>query len=185
MKETYKNYHNSKFFKHTFCEFKLVSNDFFVDHKAHYKSKSGSSYFYTDAGVFRYSNHWGRVANCRWNISGISNYKNQNYYVGYANWADFYPLNNPSKSFYLEVNTKNGETTLHKYDENDTTSHFLMTLEFAQTRMKQIRMLFKDYKWALYYQEDIANVRAALITKLINSDVPLQKLKQELKNDFL
>lgn len=179
-----RSYHNFNFFKHTYCEFDLVSEDFFIKNKVHYKSKSGSLYFYTEKGVYRYSNHWGRVANCRWKISGIEDYKNQSYYVGYANWLDFYPLNNFEKAFYLEVDFNNGTTKIYRINESSPTNCFLMTLDFAFTRLKQIKILFKDYKWASYYNENIETLRAKLITKLVNSEKSLQELKQSLKDDF-
>lgn len=179
-----KTYHHSNFFKYTYCEFEQVSDDFFLNNKPHYTSKSGSNYFYTDEGVYRYSNHWGRVANCRWKISGIEDYKNQCYYVGYSNWLDFYPLNNFEKTFYLEQNLENDIPKIYRVKEGSSSACYLMTLEFAQKRLKQIKSLFKDYKWAQYYNQDIELVRKQLITKLINSEESLQKLKQSLKNDF-
>lgn len=184
MKPTFKSYHNFNFFKHTYCEFEMVNDNFFSKKEVHYKSKSGSLYFFTEEGVYRYSNHWGRVANCRWKINGVEDYKNQSYYVGYANWLSFYPLNNFEKAFYLKADPKNVKLKIHRIKESAKTEHFLMTLELAQKRLKQINILFKDYKWAFYYNENIEIVRDKLITKLINSDKPLQELKQSLRNDF-
>jgi len=182
MKETLKSYHKLNFFKHTYCEFDMVDEDLFLQNKEHFKSKSGSIYFYTEEGVYRYSNHWGRVANCRWKISGIEDYKNQNYYVGYANWFNFHALNNFEKAFYLEVDVKNGKTKIYRIKESTAAIHFLMTLAMAQKRLKQIKLLFKNYKWALYYTDNVEIVRSKLVSKLINSDKPLQELKQSLKN---
>ena len=182
MEETLKSYHHFNFFKHTYCEFEKVNNDFFLKKKMHHKSKSGSIYFYTEEGVYRYSNHWGRVANCRWKISGIEDYKNQNYYVGYAKWLDFYPLNNFEKVFYLKVDPKNGEANIYRIKDNTPAIHFLMTLALAQKRLKQIKLLFKNDRWSLYFSENIEIVRSQLITKLVNSEKPLQALKQSLKN---
>lgn len=162
----------------------MAENNFFKEKQAHYKSKFGSSYFYTQQGVYRYSNHWGRVANCRWKISGIEDYKNQVYYVGFANWTDFFPLNTNEKTFYLEVNVETGITIIHRITATEISSHFLMTLNVVFKRIKEIKALFKDYKWALYYTAPIEIVRTAFIHKLINSEKPLQELKQELKNDF-
>lgn len=179
-----KAYHHFNFFKHTYCEFEQVGNDFFSNIKPHYTSKSGSNYFYTEEGVYRYSNHWGRVANCRWKISGIEDYKNQSYYVGYSNWLDFYPLNNFEKTFYLEWDPENNIPKIYRIKEGSSSTGYLMTLEFAQKRLKQIKTLFKNYKWAQYYNQDMAFVREKLIAKLMNSEESLQKLKQRLKNDF-
>ena len=35
-------------------------------------SASGSRYVYTSEGVYRYSDHWGRVATCLWTLAGQS-----------------------------------------------------------------------------------------------------------------
>lgn len=179
-----KSYHNFNFYKHTYCEFEQVGDDFFLNNKPHYKSKSGSIYFYTEKGVYRYSNHWGRVANCRWKINGVEEYKNQNYYVGYSSWLGFYPLNNLEKSFYLKVDLKSGLPKIHRVKDDTAADIFLMTLELAQKRLKQIKTLFKDYKWALYYNQDIDLVRNKLVVGLINSDKSLQELKLILKKDL-
>ncbi len=178
------NYHKFNYFKHTYCEFKKVEIDFFSKCEYHYKSKSGSLYFYTEEGVYRYSNHWGRVANCRWKISGIEAYKNQIYYVGYSNWIEFYPLNNSEKVHYVKTNVETEDLKIQKATGKNDTTHFLMTLDFALLRLNQIKKLNKDFKWATYYNENIEVLRNKLIDKLINSDETLQVLKQSLKNDF-
>lgn len=140
-------------------------------------------YLYTEKGVYRYSNHWGRVANCRWKIKGVEEYKNQHYYVGYAKWSHFYSLNASEKIFYIEV-ASSGEAKLFNIKDSASTKPFLMTLDFAYKRLKQLKVLYKDYKWATYYNEDVYLVRNRLTEKLINSDKTLQELKQSLKSEF-
>lgn len=173
-------YHKFNFYRSTYCEFEMQNINFFEKMKAHFQSKSGSYYYYTEDGVFRYSNHWGRVANCRWKIQGIEQYKNQSYYVGFANWSSFYPLNSTDKVFYLEVNYQENKVTIKRIQNNTEASKFLMTSELAHQRLKQIQTLFKEYKWAIYYEEDINVLRKQLIDKLINSTKSLQQLKLEL-----
>ena len=175
-----KTYHKFNFFKHTYCEFEMQSIDFFKEMKAHFQSKSGSMYYYTDNGVFRYSNHWGRVANCRWKIKGIEAYKNQKYYVGYADWKDFYPLNNTDKVFYIHVDFEAKKANIKRSMDLDEDTYFLMTSEFAHQRLKQIQTLFKEYKWATYFDEDIDVLRKRLIKKLLKSHQTIQQLKKEL-----
>lgn len=162
----------------------MVENNFFNQKSIHYKSKSGSSYFYTEKGVYRYSNHWGRVANCRWKIRGIEDYKNQNYYIGYANWSNFFPLSSSEKAFYLKYDSLTSETTIHKSNMFKNSSHFLMSLDLALKRIKEIKLLRKNYKWALYF-EDVNLVENMLITRLINSDKPLEKLKRDLQKEVV
>lgn len=171
------------FHKHTYCEFEKVEITFFKNKVAHYKSKSGSLYLYSEKGVYRYSNHWGRVANCRWKIKGIEDYKNQNYFVGYAKWSNFHSLNSTDKTFYIEL-AANGEAKIISIKDSVSNEPFLMTLDFAFKRLKQLKVLYKDYKWATYYHENVHLARNILTEKLINSDKTLQELKQSLKNEF-
>ncbi|MDV7187208.1 hypothetical protein R3X25_07925 [Lutibacter sp. TH_r2] len=173
-----KSYNKFNFHKHSYCEFEIVQEDFFKENKIHYKSKSGSLYFYTKQGVYRYSNHWGRVGNCRWKISGVEHYKNQNYYVGYANWFDFFPLNSLEKEFYIQV-FENGTSKIIKRKES-TTTFFLMTLDNAFKRQKEIKSLFKNNNWAKYLNDDVEVVSEILIKKLISSNSTLQELKRSL-----
>lgn len=154
--------------------------DFFNRNPLHFKSKSGSLYFYTKEGVYRYSNHWGRVANCRWKINGVEEYKNQNYYVGYANWVDFYSLTTNEKVFYLDIVDENAQLYVSKSEEDS--EQFLMTLEFALKRMKEIKSLYENYKWALYYNEEIDVLRSEIANKLVNSNTSLKEIKQGAKN---
>jgi len=157
---------------------------FFEEKKAHFQSKSGSYYSYTDEGVFRYSNHWGRVASCRWKIKGIENYKNQGYYVGFAKWQDFYPLNDSDKVFYIEVNYETKQAKISRISSEEKKEVYLMNAVLVNQRLKQIQTLFKEYKWATYIDAPIEDLRELLITKLINSNTALALLKRELKQQF-
>jgi hypothetical protein len=96
-------YTAANFFKHTFCDFTKVNEDFFTENEIHFKSKAGSNYSYTKEGVYRYSNHWGRVANCRWKLIGNEKLKSQNFYLGFASWSSFYPLDEKEKQFCISV----------------------------------------------------------------------------------
>ena len=173
-------YHKFNFYRSTYCEFEMQNINFFDDMKAHFQSKSGSYYYYTEDGVFRYSNHWGRVANCRWKIQGIDNYKNQQYYVGYANWSSFYPLNSIDKVFYLEVDYTKAKASIKRVQEGLENNHFLMNSELVHQRLKQVQTLFKEYKWARYYEEDIDVLRKKIINKLVTTNKTLQQIKLEL-----
>jgi hypothetical protein len=160
----------------------MVNEDFFKEKSSHFISKSGSKYFYTEKGVYRYSNHWGRVANCRWKIRGVEEYKNQNYYIGYANWIDFYSLNSSEKEFYLEVDYKEEKIIICPASLEEDSVRYLMSLNVVFKRIKEIKILFKEYKWASYFNENIDVLRKELINKLISSDETIQVLRQNLKN---
>ncbi len=173
-------YHKFNFFRHTYCEFTSQPIGFFKGKSAHYQSKSGSLYFYTDEGVYRYSNHWGRVANCRWKIKGVDEYKSQNYYVAFANWNAFYMLNDTDKVFYLDVDFSLKGVKIKRLKNEEKSDCFLMTSEFAHQRLKQIQTLFKEYRWATYFDEDIDVLRERLINNLRATNKTIQQLKREL-----
>lgn len=174
-----KTYTSTNFFKHTFCEFTQIE-DFEFPKNTNYKSKSESMYFYTDEGVYRKSNHWGRVANCRWKLLTNDNYKNQNIVIGFAKWADFYPIKSTQKIFFIEVDFKNKSVKLQSKKENSV--NYLYTFSEAQKRIKQINHLFKDDKWAKYFDTNIDDLYFEVITTFINSDKTLQEIKHNLNS---
>lgn len=171
-------YNQSNFFKHTFCEFTQVDNFQFPE-KTNYKSKSESVYFYTAEGVYRKSNHWGRVANCRWKLISNNKYKNQQIVIGFANWSDFYPLNSNEKIFFIEVDFELKVVKLQPKKENST--HHLFSFSEAQKRVKQIKHLFEEEKWATYFDEEIDVLRAQIISEIISSNKTLQEIKRTYK----
>ena len=173
-----KTYNKTNFFKHTFCEFKQIEN-FELPEDTNYKSKSESMYFYTKEGVYRKSNHWGRVANCRWKLLVNQDYKNQQIVIGFAKWADFYPINSIEKIFFIDVDFDKKTAIILPKKENETKNP-LFTLTEAQQKIKQISILFKETKWANYFEDDIDTTRYKVITEFINSNKTLQQIKREL-----
>ena len=141
-----------------------------------YKSKSESEYFYTDEGVYRKSNHWGRVANCRWKLIANDNYKNQNIVIAFAKWVDFYPINSSEKIFFIEVDFENKTAKLQPKQKNDI--KYLHTFSEGQQKIKQIKHLLNDDKWAKYFDEEIEELRFKIIEEFINSDKTLQNIKR-------
>ena len=170
-----KTYNKNNFFKHTFCEFTQIEDfDFPLD--TNYKSKSESMYFYTDEGVYRKSNHWGRVANCRWKLTANEEYKNQQIVIGFAKWVDFYPINSAGKIFFIEVDFNNKSAKIQPKKENST--NHLFTFPEAQKRIKQITHLFSNDKWAKYFDQDTDDLYFEIISKFMNSDKTLQEIKR-------
>ena len=179
-----KTYNSTNFFKYTFCEFLLV-DDFNFPEKTNYKSKSDSAYFYTKDGVYRKSNHWGRVANCRWKIiaseskGACSLVKNQQIVVGFAKWSDFYPINSSEKIFFIDVNFD--VRTANLKVNKEVSENYLFTFSEAQKRIKQIHHLFKNEKWTRYFDGEKEILEKKLISKFINSDKKIIEIKSELK----
>lgn len=173
-----KQYNSKTFFKHTFCYFQQVKDVEFPEN-TNYKSKSDSYYYYTKEGVYRKSNHWGRVANCRWKIITTNNYKNQKTVVGFAKWSDFYPIHSLEKSFYIEVNFQEKTATI-KPNDNQVNNHLFSYLE-VQKRIKKINHLLKSDKWAKYFDVNINTLRKEIIQEYISSYKTLATIKSSLK----
>ena len=169
-----KTYNKTNFFKHTFCEFNQVNNfEFPTD--INYKSKSESIYFYTTEGVYRKSNHWGRVANCRWKINANENYKNQEVIIGFAKWTDFYPINSKERIFFIEVNFKEKTAKIQTQKKNST--NYLFNYSEAHRRKKQITHLLKEDRWGIYFNDDIEILRSKVISDYIKSNRTLLEIK--------
>jgi hypothetical protein len=173
-----KTYNQTNFFKHTFCEFQQV-DDFDFPENATYKSNSESIYFYTKEGVYRKSNHWGRVANCRWKLVTNKEYKNQHVVIGFAKWVDFYPINSTKKNYCIAVDFEKKRAKIQPLQDNSTKSAF--TFSEAQQRMKHINHLFKEDSWAKYFDLEIEDLREKVILELITSTKKLQEIKQSFK----
>jgi hypothetical protein len=155
-----------------------VNQDFSEENQVHFKSKAGSQYSYTNEGVYRYSNHWGRVANCRWRLYSEEKLKSQNYYLGFARWTHFYALNETEKQFYISVDFENTSVDFHHKQTNEAA--FLFFVETAQKKVAQIRKLFLDDTWANYFEMNIEELREKVIKEYINSDKSLQEIKSNI-----
>jgi len=153
-----------------------VNQEFFDENQVHFKSKAGSQYSYTEEGVYRFSNHWGRVANCRWRLLSKEKLKSQNYYLGFAKWTDFYALNETEKQFYISVDFENKLVDFHHKGTKEGV--FVFYAESAQKRGVEIRKLLSDHKWANYFETDIEELQRNIISEYINSNKTLQEIKR-------
>lgn len=177
---TLKKYNKTNFHKHTFCEFIEVDTNVIPNIEWHYKSKSGSGYCFTEEGVYRISNHWGRAANCRWRlISEIKN-PNQKERIGYAKWTDFYPNNETENFFYIEVNFETKEVTFqHKYNPNYDGKAVLRNAPETAKVIRQIKEILESDTWTKYLDfDDLEQLRKEIIQKLITDHQSLATIKK-------
>ncbi len=175
-------YNKSNFHNRTFCIFTEVEKDAINDLKLNFKSKSGSSYYFTEVGVYRLSNHWGRAANCKWRL--ISDAKNNNRTkLGFANWNEFYPDNDFEKLYFVEVSFDTQSVNYyHKQSENFTLDKVLRTSTETTKLIKQIRTLFEETAWTKHLKDaNSETLRNEIIQKLIGST----KTFQEIRRDYL
>lgn len=176
-----KTYNPSNFFKHTFCEFKEVTDFSFPDNK-YFKSKSDSKYHYTKEGVYRKSNHWGRVANCRWKLITINRYKNQKEVTGFAKWTDFIAIQSLEKQFTITVDYITNKAKIVLKDKE--TKAKLFNYSEAHQKLKEINNLLKNDRWTSYYKYDPIFLKRKLIEMRINSDESLAKIKISFNETF-
>jgi len=179
-----KEYNKSNFHKHTFCVFTEVPLNTVADTKPNYKSKSGSSYYFTETGVYRLSNHWGRAANCKWRLQNINSSKNQESRLGFALWSEFQPDNDTEKLYYIEVdfdtNTVNYQ---HKANLKSGDITLFRTASETEKIIKQIRNLLTTDSWAAYYSMEISILRKHIVSEMIHTQKTLQQIKSALINE--
>jgi hypothetical protein len=173
-------YNRSNFHNRTFCIFEEVDLEVINPLKPNFKSKSGSSYYFTEEGVYRLSNHWGRAANCKWRL--ISDPKNDNRTkLGFANWNAFYPDNDFEKLYFIEVNYDTQSVNYyHKQTENYTLDKILRTASETTKRIKQIRILYEETAWTNHLKEANSDMlRNEIIQKLISSNASFQEIRRD------
>jgi hypothetical protein len=175
-----KTYNKTNFHKHTFCIFKEVKIESFINLKPNFISKSGSSYYFTEQGVYRHSNHWGRAANCKWRLvsNGISKDRTK---IGYASWSDFYPDNDQEKLYFIEVDYSDQSAQFnHCKSDKYKPGKVLRTAAETTKLIKQIRGLLEENAWAKYLKhESIEVLRKEIIDQLIATSCTLQEIKKE------
>lgn len=174
-------YTKNNFHKHTFCIFKEVTADQIENLKLNYTSSSGSCYYFTEEGVFRKSNHWGRAANCKWRLQAIENNKNKTK-IGYANWNEFHSINNTEKLFYIKVDFTNKSVQYYHKNLNSDGNLFLRNASQTTKRVQEIRHLFVNSKKLEYwdYSQDFETLLKTVIQYLINTDLTLFQIKQKI-----
>ncbi len=180
MQKNFRPHPNS--FKNTFCVFHEVLFDAVKGLKIQFQSKAGSSYYYTPEGMYRVSNHWGRLANSKWRLIPMDIETDSKYKIGFAKWDCFYPDNVTEKLYYLEMDcTKNTVNYQHKNNPDYNQKAVLRTSLETTKRIKQVRNLLELTSWAKHFEcEDIVLLRSLIIEDLINTNKSLEEIKKEV-----
>lgn len=175
-------YNRTNFHKHTFCLFQQMDVSVLANLKLGYKSDSGSEYYFTEIGVYRKSNHWGRAANCRWRLIPNSEYKNQNEIIGFANWTDFYPNNESEKLFYIEVYEEKNEVHFNHKNNPNYQNQIVRNASATAKRIKEIKEVLQSNSWAKYLNlNDFEAERSKILAELVNTNETFVNLKAKLK----
>jgi hypothetical protein len=172
-----------KSFKNTFCVFQEVPLLRLEGLKVQYDSKSGSKYYYTKAGMYRLSNHWGRLANSKWRLLPLEPETDSKYKLGFAIWDHFYPDNVDDELYYLEANYANNTVNYqHKKNPSYDEKAVLRTSFETSKRIKQIRNLLNLTSWAKYFEyDDLDVLRQEIIKELIFTNKTLEEIKRTIQ----
>jgi hypothetical protein len=171
-----------KSFKNTFCIFKEVALSEIEGLQVSYKSDAGSTYFYTEKGMFRLSNHWGRLANSKWRLVANEEVTDSKFKLGFATWDSFFPDNNRDKLYFLEYDSKTNTINYQHKKSNifDGKAILRTTFETAK-RIKQARNILTLSSWAKYYETDIDLLRKEIINELIFTEKTLDEIKRNIE----
>ena len=144
-------YNKTNFHCHTFCVFQEVSADEIQQLVLNYKSKSGSEYFFTQVGVYRKSNHWGRAANCKWRLIPIDTNSKNRTKIGYADWTSFFADNDYEKLYYIQYDSASKTANYFHKDQVIPQEQLVLRTAAETTKvLKLIRSLVNDIAWMNY-----------------------------------
>ncbi len=178
-----KTYTKYNFHQHTFCIFKQVDFSYISNLEPNFKSKSGSVYYFTQNGVYRKSNHWSRVANCKWRlVSDNSNESEGRIKLGFANWTDFHSDNEYEKMYYLEVDFVENKVHFQHKSNCEIAETIFKSAPEVSKQIKQVRNLLETDAWAKHFNLEISVLRKKIVNELLNSYKSLQEIKRSLLN---
>ena len=174
-------YNKLNFHSHTFCIWKEVLFNEFNNLKISYKSPSGSQYIFSSDGLYRISNHWGRVANCHWRLIPLDKFKNQNTIVGFANWSDFYSNNDNSKLFFIKVDFETKDVNFyHKLSTEIQEKIVLRNAKETAKTIQTIKMVLYEKDWAKHLKyQDLEVFRKMIVNELIYSEKRFIEIKRQ------
>lgn len=181
--ENVKKFTRDNFFKKTYCVFKGVPLREITRRKPHYRSESGSTYYYTKNGVYRLSNHWGRAAKCNWRLVSEIPVEIDDLRLGYADWTDFREnLSEDIDAYYIAVDFDIKKVSYkHKDNPEYNGEAIIRPVDATRRLIKQIKNLLEDHKWAKYYDyDDLDEFRKDIILQLVNTNKTLQEIRKEL-----
>jgi hypothetical protein len=149
--------------------------------KISYKSKSGSQYIFSSDGLYRISNHWGRVANCHWRLIPLDKFKSQKTIVGFANWTNFYSNNDNSKLFFIKVDFETNEVNFyHKLSSENQEKVVLRNAKETAKTIQTIKQVLTEDNWTKYLKYyDLDILRNQIVNELVNSENSFLVIKKK------
>ena len=174
-------YNQTNFHRYTFCVFQEVTDQELQALSLNYRSKSGSEYYFTNDGVYRKSNHWGRAANCKWRLTPLANSSVNRTKIGYAAWTSFYPDNDYEKLYFVQYDPITLQANyFHKNQGILQEQSLLRTASETTKALKLIRNLVNDSTWLDYIpHQNKENVLQFVCEQLCTTAKSLPQIKAE------
>lgn len=171
-------FHKNNFHKNTFAVFQKVSEDTIPD-MVHFSSKYGSKYIFTDKGVYRCSNHWGRVGNCRWRLAEVD-YKQQTFFWGFAHWSDFFSNKEDQPIYFIEQIDENIFSINHKDAITSDGKPPLRTAKEAAKIIQKLKEITSSTQWAKYLPyENYEEMKCFFIKNLLTTPQNFLQIQKE------
>ncbi len=174
-------YHRNNFHKHTYCDFEQVGAEAIRELKLSYQSASGSQYYFTEEGVYRVSNHWGRAANCKWRLQSNEAFSEHRTKIGFARWDWFYRDNDFEKLYFISFDAASGQVHYAHKDSPKFQPHFVLRTSAQTTQIiKSIRQLLTTDAWAKHLNhQNIDDLRSQIMEQLITTELSLTEIKRK------
>lgn len=168
-------------FKNTFCVFTEQPLSALKGLPVQFESKAGSRYYYTKQGMYRLSNHWGRLANSKWRLISNLPETTSKLKLGFALWSTFYPDNTVERLYYLVANYDEAKISYEHKNNPLYNGHAVLRTSYDTTkRIKQARNILELTSWAKYFEfSDITILRKNIIEALILTDDTLEEIKRK------
>lgn len=175
-----KKYNRFNFFKHTFCDWKLIDESFIKGKQPDYKSQTGSAYYFDHKGLARYSNHWGRAANCRWRLVKEDK-NNKGFFLGYALWEDFYPNDEKLDLFAIVYDKQTQRVDFAHKQQMGQEPVVLRNASQTSKRIAKIKEIILDDSWYKHLESiDYQRAKEFVIDQLINGNDEFVVIKRKL-----
>ncbi len=148
-------YNRHTFHRSTFCIFRAENPP---GRDPDYVSNSGSKYWFSDKGVHRESNHWGRAAKCKWRLVEADGRMSRTR-SGFANWGDFYPDNDVERLYFLRF--ENGQVQFFHRNSSEYKGELCRTSADTMKRVRKIRQYLEQGETSEAFLDKLANTDLA------------------------
>jgi hypothetical protein len=133
--------------------------------------------------MYRFSNHWGRLANSKWRLIPLAIETDIKFKWGFAPWTSFYPDNAIDELYFIQPDYLNNSVNYQHKNSPDFDNKAVLRTSFETSkRIKQIRNLQTLTSWAKYFEyKDLQELRKNIIQELVYSNKKLEEIKRKFQ----